>query len=192
MSGRGSNMMPTIGHVKKKELKKLENEIPANEKELGVDFFIAHSTCDKYMSKIENLNGSWFIKSLCKMVKEHGNREGISSIMSEVENHMQLREYRENDKNLYNMFPTWANRLSKTFKFPKQLEVNTTLSKIKFKKLIILKSFLKISTSAIDEISISEIDETQNKSNIFFKSFKVYLIFFKVPVLYSDANVFVP
>jgi hypothetical protein len=121
-ASRGHHIMPTIDHVKKKELKKIENEIPANEKEPEVDFAISHSTCDNCLS-IGNMNGSWYIQSLCKMIKEHGNRDDFPSIMAKVNNHMQQREYRGNDKKLYKMFPTSINKLSKSFKFPKQLEV---------------------------------------------------------------------
>jgi hypothetical protein len=116
-ASRGHHIMPTIEGVKKNELKEL-----ANEKELGVDFAISHSACDNCLS-IGNINGSWYIQSLCKMIKEHGNRDDFPSIMTNVNNHMQQREYRGNDKKLYKMFPTLTYRLSKSFKFPKQLEV---------------------------------------------------------------------
>jgi hypothetical protein len=125
-ASRGNYIMPTIDNVKKKELKKIDNEIPANEKELEVDFMIAHSTIDNCISIIDKLNGSWYIQSLCKMIKEHGNREGITTLMAKVNNHMQQREYRGNDKKLYKMFPTYRYSLSKCFKFPKQLEVIAT------------------------------------------------------------------
>jgi hypothetical protein len=122
-ASRGNHIMPTIEGVKKKELKKIANEIPANEKELELDFVIAHSTIDNCISIIDKLNGSWYIQSLCKMIKERENRDYFPSIMAKVNNHMQQREYRGNDKKLYKMFPTHGYRLSKSFKFPKQLEV---------------------------------------------------------------------
>jgi hypothetical protein len=123
-ASRGKYNNPIIGHVEKKELKKLENEIPANVKKLGVDFLIAHSTCDNCVSIIDKINGSWFIHILCKMIKEHGNKLDITTLMSKVNNQMHQREYRGNDKKLYKTLSTYAYCLSKIFKFPKQLEVN--------------------------------------------------------------------
>jgi len=117
-ASRGNYIMPTIEDVKKNEQTKL-----ANDTELGVDFAISHSTIDNCISIGSIVNGSWYIQSLCKMIKERGNRDDFSSIMTKVNNHMQQREYRGNDKKLYKMLPTCSCRLSKCFKFPKQLMV---------------------------------------------------------------------
>ena len=117
-ASRGNYIMPTIEDVKKNDQTKL-----ANDTELGVDFAISHSTIDNCISIGSIVNGSWYIQSLCKMIKERGNRDDFSSIMTKVNNHMQQREYRGNDKKLYKMLPTCSCRLSKCFIFPKQLMV---------------------------------------------------------------------
>jgi hypothetical protein len=124
-ASRGKNIMPTTQRVKKKELTKLANEKPENKIKLEDDFLIAHSTIDNFKSI--NLKGSWFIQSLCKMIKEHGNSDDFSSIMTKVNNHMQQRKFCGNDKKLYKMFPDCKSRLTKSFKFPNQLEVIVTI-----------------------------------------------------------------
>jgi len=115
---RGSNVMPTVDHVKKKELKKIANETPANEKELGVDFVIAHSTVHNFYSFSTILQGSWFMHSLCLMIKKYKETRDFSSIMFEVGSHVQKKEYLDDDNKIYKMIPACKYRLSKSFKFP--------------------------------------------------------------------------
>jgi hypothetical protein len=115
---RGLNVMPTVERVKKSELKKIANEKPANEKEIGVDFVILHSTVHNYYSFSTILQGSWFMHSLCLMITKYKETRDFSSIMFEVGNHVQKKEYLDDDNRIYKMFPSCKYRLSKSFKFP--------------------------------------------------------------------------
>ena len=110
-----------------------------------IDFLVSFATAGGYFS-VRNINsGSWFIQSLCKMIKEFKSKKNILAILTKVNNEVANMERIKSKKifcvkndMLIKMMPTCIHQLTKEFYFekPKSIEVylkfmlNLKISKI--------------------------------------------------------------
>uniref|UniRef100_A0A8C5LLU0 Caspase-3 n=1 Tax=Leptobrachium leishanense TaxID=445787 RepID=A0A8C5LLU0_9ANUR len=62
------------------------------------DFLLAYSTVPGYVAWKNTINGSWFIQSLCKILKENGNELELQQILTRV-NCMVAKEYESSSEN---------------------------------------------------------------------------------------------
>ncbi|NWH24165.1 CASP3 protein, partial [Grus americana] len=84
------------------------------------DFLYAYSTAPGYYSWRNSAEGSWFIQSLCKMLKEHGRKLELMQILTRV--NRKVAEYEScstrQDFNAKKQIPCIVSMLTKEFYFP--------------------------------------------------------------------------
>ncbi|NXT08062.1 CASP3 protein, partial [Prunella fulvescens] len=84
------------------------------------DFLYAYSTAPGYYSWRNSAEGSWFIQSLCKMLKEHARKLELMQILTRV--NRRVAEYEScstrQDFNAKKQIPCIVSMLTKEFYFP--------------------------------------------------------------------------
>ncbi|NXC20575.1 CASP3 protein, partial [Corythaeola cristata] len=84
------------------------------------DFLYAYSTAPGYYSWRNSAEGSWFIQSLCKMLKEHARKLELLQILTRV--NRRVAEYEScstrQDFNAKKQIPCIVSMLTKEFYFP--------------------------------------------------------------------------
>ncbi|NXA16049.1 CASP3 protein, partial [Sapayoa aenigma] len=84
------------------------------------DFLYAYSTAPGYYSWRNSAEGSWFIQSLCKMLKEHARKLELMQILTRV--NRRVAEYEscstQRDFNAKKQIPCIVSMLTKEFYFP--------------------------------------------------------------------------
>ncbi|XP_078318263.1 caspase-3-like [Crassostrea virginica] len=78
------------------------------------DFLIAHSTMPGYVS-LRNEDGSYFIQSLVKNIKEHSPREDLVSILAEVNRDVSEKIGKTSDDRFASQIPEARVRLTRKF-----------------------------------------------------------------------------
>ncbi|XP_062607236.1 caspase-8-like [Saccostrea cucullata] len=88
------------------------------------DFLIAHSTMPGYMSMRDEREGSFFIQSLVKHLKEHSPREDVVSILTEVNKEVSQKIGKTKEGQIAVQMPEPKLRLTKKFYlYPVETEV---------------------------------------------------------------------
>ncbi|XP_061195946.1 caspase-8-like [Saccostrea echinata] len=88
------------------------------------DFLIAHSTMSGYMSMRDEREGSFFVQSLVKHLKEHSPREDVVSILTEVNKEVSQKIGKTRQGQIAVQMPEPKLRLTKKFYlYPVETEV---------------------------------------------------------------------
>ncbi|KAF1533797.1 Caspase-3, partial [Eudyptes schlegeli] len=95
-------------------------EIMCQKIPVEADFLYAYSTAPGYYSWRNSAEGSWFIQSLCKMLKEHAGKLELMQILTRV--NRRVAEYEScstrQDFNAKKQIPCIVSMLTKEFYFP--------------------------------------------------------------------------